>query len=178
MIRQRYVAIDIGGRKHIVQMPTQMPSIWQAMKSYINAFYKYKTELKTISRQQIIKHLEERGYTGEGGRKHWTVDTYRNWLYKAGYLSYMKRLNGKKWLGHYIIEHQIPSELTLTDLRNEAYNVRLGWDSTASMPGSASYRLEANTNWDWAKDYPAHNPMTGESAWEPEEFLSKEDMEI
>jgi len=52
-----------------------------------------------------------------------SIDTYRNYLYKAGYLEYIKRPNGKKWLGRYRVIKTIPTDLSVDDVRIEAYKI-------------------------------------------------------
>jgi len=64
-----------------------------------------------ITRKQIFHNLPELSeYVGSSN----TIDNYRNWFRKAGYLETIKP-------GHYKLVKKIPSDLTTIQLRKEAY---------------------------------------------------------
>lgn len=68
-----------------------------------------------ITRKQIMENIPELSNETQGG---WitTIDNYRNWFCKAGYLKWIKN-------GQYELIRSIPSDLTSVHLRKEAYPV-------------------------------------------------------
>lgn len=71
--------------------------------------FKRATDNGIISRKQLIWHLKAYGYTRET-----TIDCYRNYLHRAGYLNTVAR-------GKYIVEKRIPSHLPIELCKEQAY---------------------------------------------------------
>ena len=103
--------------------------LWNAMINYINAFYRYQSE-QIITRKKIIEKMRSFGYN----INKFSIDTYRNYLYKAGYLSYVIRPNGKKWLGKYKILHEIPKNRRKGVLSEDKFHTQFHPNKTIHRP--------------------------------------------
>ena len=92
-----------------------MTNLWLEVCYFINT----KKQNEIITRQELIKHLDNIGMLGK-----WTdgkvfvrsLDIYRRYLTKAGYLSDSGRL------GFYKIDYDIPTTLSMNKIRKQAYN--------------------------------------------------------
>ena len=87
--------------------PRRIPtiSLWDAVKMVLNEYY-----CENISRALLIDKLVLMGY-----RKSPSIDTYRNYLHKAGYLQKTDRR------GTYLVVNEIEEDLSLADVRYIAY---------------------------------------------------------
>jgi len=92
-------------------------TLWQAMKNYFN-YNLYST----VSRAELLTHL---GFIGDYDDivnkamfNYSTIDTYRNYLTKAGYLKIRRR-------GRYEVVEEIPVDLSIKDVKEEAYGERI-----------------------------------------------------
>ena len=150
--------------------------LWNAMINYINAFYRYQSE-QIITRKKIIEKMRSFGYN----INKFSIDTYRNYLYKAGYLSYVIRPNGKKWLGKYKILHEIPSDLSVDDCRREAYGPKIDWEMADNTEYGSTMIMKVPKNrrkgvLSEDKFHTQFHP--NKTIHRPKEFLTQEDMEI
>jgi len=92
-----------------------MTNLWLEMCCFINT--KNKDEI--ITRQELIKYLDKIGILGkwsDGKIFIRSLDTYRRYLTKAGYLK-----DGGK-LGFYKLDYNIPTTLSMNQIRRQAYN--------------------------------------------------------
>lgn len=97
--------------------------LWTFMKNYLNNNFHRGTEF--ITRNQLLRNMYGNGYKTES-----TMDTYRNYLTQAGYLSIWKR-------GIYRVNHEIPCDLSVADCVNEAYNIgvlKFPFDMPSKLP--------------------------------------------
>lgn len=88
--------------------PIMHISLWQTLINLLNRY-----EGKEVCRQEILEEL--RGMNFASSRNINTIDTYRNYLCKAGFLS----TNGR---GRYTITEVIPVDLSIEDCREIAYS--------------------------------------------------------
>jgi hypothetical protein len=100
---------DYGSRRIAEITPRPRMTLWDAVKSFfseggIGLIY---------TRKDLIRYLERNGFT------HFTnsMDTYRNYLYKAEYLTAVRR-------GFYRLTKEIPVDLSISDVKNEAYGMK------------------------------------------------------
>ena len=109
-------------RNYIDIYPLTKPSMWQTLIDYIND-NRERTFIGfgTITRKELIHRLECDGYFRKNSVK--SMDTYRNYLYQAGYLVYFLKENLNKKRGHYRILKEIPHDLSVDECRNKAYGV-------------------------------------------------------
>jgi hypothetical protein len=84
--------------------------LWDFMKNLFNDLVGER-----ITRSLLREVVYSNGYNTEI-----TMDTYRNYLTQAGYLSIWKR-------GIYNVNFEIPTDLSLSDVRNEAYGEKGVW---------------------------------------------------
>jgi len=85
-----------------------MTSLWDAVKNFFTE--ENQNDLGYHTRIDLIKYLKDRGFLGYIN----SMDTYRNYLYKAGYIRTVRR-------GVYDLENEIPTDLSISDVKNEAY---------------------------------------------------------
>lgn len=105
-----------NGEMEFTQYPFKL-TLWEAIKSFFNSHFN-----ENIKRKELLNYLKENFYNN---RKRWgeykssftTVDTYRNYLYKAGYLIKIK-------IGVYRLTREIPYGLTLKQVIYEAYHAK------------------------------------------------------
>ena len=90
-----------GNGPYINPFTKKVRNLWQDIKVYFNDNIN-----SIINRPMLIDGLDWHGET---------VDTYRNYLTQAGYLEIVSR-------GRYEVLKEIPIDLTLNDVKNEAYN--------------------------------------------------------
>lgn len=84
-----------------------IPSLWTVMINYFN--FRRDSDNGIISRKELIWHLRTHGYKRET-----TIDCYRNYLHKAGYLNTVAR-------GKYVMRRKIPSNLPIELCKEQAY---------------------------------------------------------
>lgn len=85
-----------------------MTSLWDAVKNFF--VEANQNDLGYHTRIDLINYLTNRGFTHFQN----SMDTYRNYLYKAGYIRTVRR-------GVYDLENEIPTDLSISDVKNEAY---------------------------------------------------------
>lgn len=99
--------------------------LWDVVKNYYN-----ERKDQAVRRYQMLNDLRTEGYEHQES----TIDTYRNYLYKAGYLDIIRR-------GVYICVREIPVDLSISDVKSEAYG---GFDFNGNRRVESHHiRLEA-----------------------------------
>jgi hypothetical protein len=86
---------------------TKPPTLWDAIKNFFNDNLD-----RPVSRQRLLDHLADNKST---------IDTYRNYLEKAGYMERITR-------GLYKMIRPIPYDLTVPEVKEEAYGHKLDKD--------------------------------------------------
>ena len=123
---------------------------WQRLKEYCN------THLNGFEakRSQIVDGLNRIATP-----RITTVDCYLNYLHKAGYL-------GKPRRGWYTLDHIIPTDLSIEDVKSEAYGI-IDYDGNRRViPGGSAMLHE-------------HTRVIGLEAHEKKhEYFSREEFEI
>jgi len=102
-----------------------MISVWEGVKLYFNRY----SVGEHVRRRDLIEALRDHGIIGN---KTSTVDTYRNYLDKAGYLNTVGR-------GIYLVEKRIPHDLSVADVKSEAYGI---FDFNGTARRIVSWRRE------------------------------------
>jgi hypothetical protein len=91
------------------------PTLWKSMKEFINGF----NIGDTITRSELLDYLSSTGfYDSAVSKARWgtsTIDTYRNYLEKAGYLRKLR-------YGIYKVVEEIPNALTIPEIKEKAYS--------------------------------------------------------
>lgn len=82
----------------------QKLTLWDTMIYFFNNHLS-----ETVTRQQLLTHLY-----GNGFNRGTTIDTYRRYLEKAGYMRKISR-------GKYLIVESIPIYLSINDAKQQAY---------------------------------------------------------
>jgi hypothetical protein len=158
----------------IRQRPTV--TLWQAIKNFFN-------EANTlhwgdvITRTSLLDYLYNMGFglqvRGIQERAP-TIDTYRNYLKQAGYMRNVGR-------GRYMMVKRIPDDLTLTDVKKEAYGVHIGRATRLDNRNDGSSELRKAVRsleidgwskkdlWDTRTKYPEE---------EQEDFLLESDFKV
>ena len=121
--------------------------LWEDVKSYFSQGTDW-----VYSRQGLINHLKNRNH-----RINSSMDTYRNYLHKAGYLRTITR-------GIYQLKHEIPVDLSVDNVKREAYGDR------TNNPIAKDYRMKSHRFIDIQK------PMA--PVMKKKEFLSEDDFKI
>jgi hypothetical protein len=85
-----------------------MTSLWDAVKNFF--VEENQNDLGYHTRKDLINYLTNKGFIHFQN----SMDTYRNYLYKAGYIRTVRR-------GVYDIENEIPTDLSISDVKTEAY---------------------------------------------------------
>lgn len=152
------------------------PSLWQLIINYINSKH---NQLQIIKRKELINYINERmkglRYSVN------SIDTYRNYLYKAGYLTYMKKPNGKKVLGWYVATQEIPCDLSVDECKQEAYGPKIifgvdrGTKSKSASAGAYYYNTKEGVVWSAKADtFNPYDPLNQR----PEEFIEEGEFKV
>lgn len=114
-------------RMEIRQEPRPV-TLWDTVKSFFNE--KLEEGVTIVDREQLISYVRDMGdFRRAVESARWgssSIDTYRNYLDKAGYLRRIRN-------GVYEIIEQIPSYLTIEYAKEKAYTQskkkkgRIGW---------------------------------------------------
>lgn len=129
-------------------------NLWNALKIYLSDKFR-----EVVRRQELINYLsnhESIRYVNNN-----TIDTYRNYLTQAGYLIKIRP-------GHYRVEREIPIDISVSDIRYEAYGNR------TLLDGNILTR-DININ-EHTHTGPSYNPTSNHRP--SKDFLSKKEMEI
>lgn len=92
---------------------------WYNVKRYINRF----KNGQLIKRQRLLKQREPMYFTEDWSHEYGTVDVYRRYLTKAGYLKRVRQ-------GIYIKVKHIPIRISRRDVQRQGYDVsnyKKGW---------------------------------------------------
>lgn len=100
---------DIINENDITDNEPKQISLWDCVKNFFN-----NNANKYVTRRELMKYIRNNGHTIFSSS---TIDTYRNYLCKAGYLSTIIR-------GNYRLQKKIPANLTLTDVKIQAYKIK------------------------------------------------------
>lgn len=85
--------------------PQYIGTLWDAVKLF------FSQEDDVYSRQSMLMYLKNKGFKTTS-----SMDTYKNYLHKAGYLRPIGR-------GLYKREKDIPCDLSISDVKSEAYGM-------------------------------------------------------
>lgn len=86
-----------------------------------------------IRRKDLINFLRSHGY--DIGNKYSTVDMYRNYLFKAGYLVRVR-------YGIYMIDKEVPMYLSVDDVRQSIYTEGKNYIINIDFPKRKKYILK------------------------------------
>lgn len=149
----------LGIGRHKINFIEQRPSIktlWEQVKEFFN-----RDIGDLFTRQELLMYLRENGHR----RNISSVDTYRNYLHKAGYLETLRR-------GVYKLVKEIPVDLSVQDVRSEAYN-------EFHIPIARDYRIKTHKFIDVIKPkFGNKNSNQMAPIMKKKEFLSEDDFKI
>jgi hypothetical protein len=142
--------------------------LWQGIINYFNECF---NEGRTPTRKHMLGKLREKGFNVSGSIN--SIDSYRNYLFKAGYIGTIRR-------GRYSIDDLIPSDLSVDDCRSQAYGgltpIRIA-RAVPTRPVEFDFRhIEQEFH---SASSSSISSSSSSSSKNPEiEFLTQEDMEI
>lgn len=117
--------------------------LWLAVKTFFN----YNINKPSISRSDLLDELSVARFGSS------TIDTYRNYLHKAGYLQTIGR-------GLYRVIKEIPIDISIIEIKEEAYGKK--------HEGRIMFGDDFNEWWTATKKYKRKQ----------NDFISKEEMTI
>lgn len=164
-------------RRMFIQTPDMenrrftVTTLWNTMKNFFN-----NNLYETVTRTDLLNHLFGNGFDiqvrkARNGAS--TIDTYRNYLEKAGYMRRIGR-------GIYRIIDTIPEDLSIRDAKTEAYGIRLDGERTTAIRFTSDSELRKAIRaleiggfgkrdvWDTREKYPQ----------EQEDFLSESEFQV
>jgi len=101
-----------------------------------------------FTRQELLNYMSTKGFNSK------SIDTYKNYLTKAGYLETISR-------GIYVIKRRIPYHTSVSEVRQKAYGLILDYNLIEFKNGSVFT-----------------TPFKKQLKKKPEEFIKKEEMQI